>query len=138
MVHRDIQAVRIDAEPLAARHPLPGVLDRFLFEVVAEGEVAEHLEEGVVPCGMADLLEVVVFPPRPDALLAGYGSRVVAAFQALKHPLELHHPGVGEEQRGVVCGDKGGARHLLVGARRCPEVVDELAADVGGLHAGKI
>ncbi len=34
MVHRDVQAVRIDAEPLAARHPLPGVLDRFISKKV--------------------------------------------------------------------------------------------------------
>jgi hypothetical protein len=27
-----------------------------------------------------------------------------------KHPLELHHPGVGEQQRRVICGDQRPAR----------------------------
>ena len=138
MVHRDIQPVGIDAEPLAARHPFPGVFDRLLLEVIAEGEVAEHLEERVVARGVTHLLEVVVLPAGADALLAGYRARVVAAFQPLKHPLELHHAGVRKEQRGVVRGDERGARHLVVGARGSLEIVDELAADFTGLHAGKI
>ena len=138
MVHGDIKAVGVDAEPLAARHPFPGVLDRFLLEVIAEREVAEHLEEGVVARGVTDLLEVVMLSTRPDALLAGHRTRVIAAFQTLKHPLELHHAGVGEQQCGVVRGHERRARHLTVRARRGFEVVQELAADIGGLHAGKI
>jgi hypothetical protein len=35
-------------------------LDRALLEVVAEGEVAVHLEERAVPGGLADLLDVPV------------------------------------------------------------------------------
>src|SRR2546430_3698961 len=35
-----------------------GKLDRALLEVVAEGEVAEHLEEGVMARGVADIVEV--------------------------------------------------------------------------------
>ena len=85
-----------------------------------------------------DLLEVVVLPAGPHTLLAGDRPGVVAAFQTLKHALELHHPGVGEEQGGVIGGDQQRARHLAVGARCSLEVVDELAADVSGLHGCKI
>src|SRR5262245_12477717 len=42
------------------RHQLPAELDRLGLEVVAEREVAEHLEEGVVARRRADVLEVVV------------------------------------------------------------------------------
>ena len=115
VVHRDVEAVGIDAEPLITGHPVPRVFDRFLLEIVAEGEVAEHLEERVVACRVADLLQVVVLPARADALLAGHRTRVVATFQALKHPLELHHSGVGEQQRGVIGRYERPARHLLVG-----------------------
>ncbi len=137
MVHRDIQAVGGDPEPLGARHPLPGVRDGFLLEVVAEGEVAEHLEERVVPRRVAHLLQVVVLAARPDALLAGHRAGVVAAFQPLKHPLELHHAGVGEEQRRVVGGNERGAGHLAVRPGGGREVVEELAADGGGLHGAE-
>src|SRR5205823_5275015 len=56
VVHRDVQAFGSDAEPVLPRHPLPGILDRLLLEVVPEGEIPQHLEERVVAGRMADLL----------------------------------------------------------------------------------
>ena len=47
----------------------PGVLDRFGLEVVAEGKVSEHLEEGMVPCGVAHVVEIVMFAASANALL---------------------------------------------------------------------
>ena len=49
----------------------PRVLDRVVLEVIAEAEVAQHLEEGVVPRGVAHVLEVVVLAAGADALLRG-------------------------------------------------------------------
>jgi hypothetical protein len=46
-------------------HELPGELDRALFEVLADREVAHHLEEGEVVAVEADLVDV----GRPEALL---------------------------------------------------------------------
>src|SRR5205814_4473914 len=57
---------------------LPGKLDGVFLEIVAEGEVAEHLEEGEVAGGASDVLEVVVLPAGPHALLRRGGARVVA------------------------------------------------------------
>src|SRR4051812_2522457 len=54
---------------------LPRVRDRFFFEVIAEAEVPEHLEERVMPRGDADVLEVVVLAADADALLARGGAR---------------------------------------------------------------
>src|SRR5438093_4312757 len=136
VVHGDVQPVGIDAEPVLPGHPLPGVVDRLALEVVAEGEVAEHLEEGVGSRGVAHLLQVIVLPPGAHAFLAGHGSGVSAPLESLEHPLELHHPGVGEQQGGVVRRDQGGARHLLVAPRL--EELQELAADFGGGHGGNI
>ena len=48
---------------------LPGELDRAGLEVVAEREVPHHLEEGVVACGVADVVEVVVLAAGAHALL---------------------------------------------------------------------
>ena len=55
---------RVELEDL--QRQLPGELDRLLLEVVAEREVAQHLEEGEVAGGRADLVDV----RRAEALLA--------------------------------------------------------------------
>ena len=55
---------------------VPGELDRLFLEVVAEREVAQHLEEGVVARGVADILEVVVLAAGAHAFLRGRGAAV--------------------------------------------------------------
>src|SRR4029079_2886754 len=57
------------------RDELPREADRIALEVVAEAEVAEHLEERVVPRRVADVLEVVVLAARAHAALRGRGAR---------------------------------------------------------------
>ena len=68
-------------------------------EVVAEREVAEHLEERVVAQRRPDVVEVVVLAADAHALLRGRGARVVALLPAEEHVLELVHPGIREQQR---------------------------------------
>jgi hypothetical protein len=121
LVGRHFVVAREDREPKALRVELqfvdqevPGEADRVLLEVVAEGEVAEHLEEGVVARGLADLVEVVVLAARAQALLRSDGAIVVALLRAEEHVLELVHPGVGEEQRRVVDGQERARRHAPV------------------------
>src|SRR5204862_653104 len=59
VVHRDAKQRGIDRE--LAGDQLPGEANRVSLEVVAEREIAKHLEERMMPRGVADLLEVVVF-----------------------------------------------------------------------------
>ena len=84
------------------REVFPGVLDRILLEIIAEAEVAQHLEKGVVTRGVADVFQIVVLAAGAHAALrrhrAGVGTLVLAG----EHVLELHHAGVGEQQRRVV------------------------------------
>jgi hypothetical protein len=99
-----------DVEPVLGQavdlgHQLPGVLDGFLLEVVAEGEIPQHLEEGVVAAGAADVLEVVVLAAGADAFLRRGGAGVVALLLAKEDVLELVHARVGKQQRGVVGGN---------------------------------
>ncbi len=105
----------------------PGQLDGALLEVVAEGEVACHLEERVVPGGDADLVDV----GRADAFLdAGRAvPRRGALAQEVRH--ELHHARVDEQQVGVV-EDHRGAGHL--GVARVHEVIEETLPDLVCLH----
>lgn len=102
-----VQAVA--ALVLGRGHQLPGELDRTLLEVVAEGEVSGHLEEGAVTGGAAHVLDVI----GADALLNTDGPRPGCTLGSHDVGDERHHPGDREQDRGVR-GDEGGAGHHLV------------------------
>ena len=114
--------------PKSFDEQLPGQLDRALLEVVAEGEVAEHLEEGVVARGVADVVEVVVLAAGAHALLRGRRRVVGARLLAGEHVLELHHAGVGEHQGRIVARHKRRRRHDLVALLL--EEIEERSADL--------
>ena len=121
VVDRAPQALRIQAE--REDEEVPGEMDRFALEVIAEGEVAEHLEEGVVARGVAHVLQIVVLAPGAHAALAGSGTQVIALLLAEEHVLELHHAGVGEQQRRIVAGHERARGHddVTLGAKEFQE-----------------
>ena len=84
-----------------------------MLEVVAKAEVAQHLEERVVPRGDADVFDVV----GADAALGGGGARdgpaVGARGLAQEYGLELEHACDGQQHRRVL-RDQGGGRELGV------------------------
>src|SRR3546814_17366964 len=88
-----------------------------LLEVVAERPVAEHLEEGVVARGVADLVEVVVLAAGTQAALDVGRAHVAALLGAQEYVLELDHPRVGEQPGRVVAGDR--RRGRLSGRASC-------------------
>ena len=89
LVDRDPEPVGVEAEHLGVE--LPGERDRLGLEVVAEAEVAEHLEEREVAVRAADVVEVVVLAAGPDALLARRGPRVRRRLLAGEVRLERDH-----------------------------------------------
>ena len=109
---------------------VPGELDGFGFEIVAEGEIAQHLEEGVVAAGVADVLEVVMLAAGADAFLRGGGARIVALFEPEEDVLELVHAGVGEQQRGVVRGHQRRAAHdaMAAGVKEVEKALTDFVA----------
>jgi len=125
------QAFRRQAEFLREQFPGPG--NGLLLEVVAKRPVAQHLEEGVVARGVADLIEVVVLAAGAQAALHISGARVAGLLAAEEHVLELHHARVGEQQRRVVGRHQRGRGHDAVPA--LTEEFEEAAADFGGFHA---
>ena len=73
VVHGVDQPLGIDGAGLGQQ--LVGEGDGVGLEVVAEREVAQHLEERVVARGAADVLEVVVLAAGAHALLRAGGAR---------------------------------------------------------------
>src|SRR5262249_56914583 len=67
LVHRRPEPLRVELHFL--RDELPGELDGVVLEVVAEREVAEHLEERAVAVGAPDVLEVSVLAAGAQHLL---------------------------------------------------------------------
>jgi len=99
LVDGDPQTIAVEAEHLGDELPRPR--DRFLLEVVAETEVAEHLEEHEVALRATDVVEVVVLAARAHALLHAHRAAVRGDLVTDEVRLERHHAGHREEQRLV-------------------------------------
>ncbi len=131
-------------EPVFLRDQVPGKLDRALLEVIAEREVAEHLEEGEMARGVADIVEVVVLAAGAHAFLRGGGALVGALLEARKRVLELHHAGIGEHQGRVVArherrgGDDLMTVRLEVIQKSRPDLVDAAHVHpIGGFRSAR-
>ena len=106
---------------------VPRELDRAFLEVVAEGEVAAHLEERAVPSGLADVLDVRC----THALLHADRTVVRRRLLAEEVRLERHHPR-GHEQESRVVEDQRRRRHGGVSGPL--EVSHEPPPDLRGVH----
>jgi hypothetical protein len=107
----------IGRDPDLDGEELPGPEDRIALEVVPERPGAEHLKEGVVAWGSADLFKVVVLPSNAEAALVVDGAAIRASLGTTEELFELHHSRVREEEGGVASGNERGARNLGVPTR---------------------
>ena len=98
-------------QPIDTGQQFPGVLDGVTLEIVAEAEVAQHLEERMVPGRIANVFQVVVLAARAHAALRGGGALVGARVTPEEHVLELHHSRIGEQERRVVARHERGGTH---------------------------
>ena len=89
-------------QPLVRGQELPRVVNGIVLEIVAETEVTQHLEKGVMTRGVSNVLQVIVLAASTHALLAAGGAGIGALLQAQEAVLELVHAGVGEQQCRVV------------------------------------
>src|SRR5690606_29098014 len=96
-IDRDPELFLRDLHPVVASEEFPGKTDGIVLEIVAETEVAEHLEEGVMPRGVADIFQVVVLAAGTHATLAAHRPYIVALLATEETVLELVHAGVGEQ-----------------------------------------
>jgi hypothetical protein len=93
---------------------LPPKETGLLFEIVAKGEITEHLEECMVTARPSDIFEIIVFSADSDAFLHGGDAICRTRLDTGKNILELHHSGVCEHQRGIIGWYKGKRREYLV------------------------
>jgi len=114
---------------------IPGEQDRPFLEIIAEREIAEHFEEGVVARGIADIVEVVMLAAGADAFLRRGGGDIGPRLEAGEHVLERHHAGVDEHQGRIVLRHERRRAHDLM--PRAPEIIEEGAADVVGRCHGR-
>ena len=126
---RDPDVLGLEAEAL--ERELPRELDRARLEVVAEREVAEHLEEREVPGRRADDLDV----RRAEALLAAREPMVRRLLLAREVRLERVHPRRREQHGRVVArrDQRTGGQPPVVALG---EEGEEALADLVGRHVG--
>ena len=124
---RDPERVARQLEMLGEQ--LPGEADRPLLEVVADAEVAQHLEERQVAV-VADGIDI----RRPEALLNGGHARSGRLGQAHEVGLERHHAGACEEKRRVAVGHQRRARDVQVAVLHVE--LDEGLANLICVHGG--
>ena len=126
------QLVLVQAQVIRAGQEFPGPGDGFLLEVIPQGPVAQHFEEGQVG-RITDLLDVA----GADALLhvgqAGAGG--MGRAHQVGH--EGMHAGGGEEDGGVILGDDGGRLDTMM-SLGLHEGLEHFAQLRGGdvLHSG--
>ncbi len=128
--HRDVQAVL--GEAIFLGHQLPGEIDGFALEVIAEGKIAEHFEERMMAASVADVIEIVMLATGAHAFLRRCGARVIAFFLAQENVLELVHSRVGEQQRRIVSGHQRRASDDAMTAGS--KIVQEFLTNVGPCH----
>ena len=80
----------------------PSISYGFFLKIRPETKVPQHLEECVMPGGLADVVEVVVLAAGTDAFLAGGGAGSGRLLDPDKDVLKLVHSGVCEQKRRVV------------------------------------
>ena len=80
----------------------PGVVDGFLLEVRAEGEIPQHLEECLVAPCVAHIIQVIVLTTRADALLCACSRLIRPLLASKKYIFELVHAGVHKQKCRVL------------------------------------
>ena len=81
-----------------------------------------------MPCGIADIIKVIMLAPGADGFLCRCGAGIGALFLAGEDILELHHAGIGEHQRRIIARHQRAAFHHLMAI--ATEVIQEGRTDI--------
>ena len=119
-------------QTINAGQQLPGKVNGIPFEVIAEAEVAQHFEEGVVTGRIPDVFQVIVLATGTHTALRGCRSCVGTLVLTEKNILELNHARVGEEQGRVIPRNQRTGRHNRVAFGF--KETEKLVPDFGAFH----
>ena len=108
-----IEAIRLKADPLGAGQEFPCPGNGLLLEVIAEGEVAQHLKIRAVAGRMADVFNVA----GADALLTGGDAVARRLFLAGEPRLHGSHARVDQQDGFVVLRNERKARQTQMALR---------------------
>ena len=75
-VHRGVELIFRKVQVVGEK--FPAKTDGLLLKVVAKGEIAQHLEKGMVPGSTAHVTQIIVLAPGSHALLAGGGPDIIS------------------------------------------------------------
>ena len=115
------------------REKFPRHLDRAVFEIAAEGPVAEHFKKRVVSTAAAHIIQIIVLAPGADTFLRVDGPAVRPLFLSQKNRFELVHARIGEKQGRIFMRHHGRTGHEGM-AVFLNEKIDELLANFLGSH----
>jgi hypothetical protein len=104
-----------------------------MLEIVAEAEVTQHFEEGMVTCSVTNVFQIVVLTTRPHAALRCGCAGIITLVEPKENVLELVHPGVGKQQSGVIVWNQGAAGNYLMSLTM--EKVEKRLTDLSGALA---
>ena len=139
VIDGDAQAGRV--QPPFAGQQIPGQGDGAFLEIIAEREIAQHFKEGMMPGGIADIVQIIVLAAGAHAFLAACRGAVGPGLQPGEDILERHHAGVGEHQRGIVLRHQRCRRDDAVtglGKMREEALADVVRGDHGQAAYGSI
>ena len=105
-IDRDVETLLVHLQDFGQE--FPGPVNGLFLEVVAEGEIAQHLEECEVSCRLSDVFDIAC----PHALLAGCNSCPGRNLLAREIRLQGRHTRVDQKQGVVVLRYEGEGVHL--------------------------
>ena len=106
LINGDPQTVDRQFQHLGDKFPRPG--GRFMFKVIAEREVTQHLKIGAMACGLTDMFDIL----GTDTFLTGGHAGIGRSRLSEEKFFQRCHAGVDQQKAGIIFrGDQGGACH---------------------------
>ena len=99
-IDRRIQSVRIQSDHFGQEFPRP--VQGFSLEIISEGEIAQHLEEGSVTRCLADVLDIAC----TDALLTGGNTFSRRCLRPCEPGLHGSHSCIDQQEAVVIVRNK--------------------------------
>ena len=80
--------------------------NRLLLEIVAKREIPQHLKEGMMARGIADIVEIIMLAAGANTFLARCRGGIRALLRSGEDILERDHPRIDKHQRRIIIGNE--------------------------------